>query len=289
VLNYNHLFYFHVAASEGSLAKAADRLGVTQPTVSEQIRQLERKLGVILFARSTSGLKLTDAGRRAYLHTTPMFREGERLVAVLNDTPAEQTRGLRVGMTESLAHAIPAEFTLPLLEIPECVPNVRRGDFADLLRELYAHQLDVLLCDTEPSIDLTNGVRIVELHRPQLVAITAPTTHVGDDWSGTPVLQYSNGSPYRWEIQAFLDGHALKPRVAGELDDPRAMLEAATRGSVVAFVPRTVARAALAAGSVKALVILEPTSAAVHALYQDGAMATDAVQRLTQHVRTLER
>ena len=85
---------------------------------------------------------------------------------------------------------------------------MRRGDFADLLRELYAHQLDVLLCDTEPSIDLTNGVRIVELHRPQLVAIAAPAVHVGDDWGGTPVLQYSNGSPYRWEIQAFLDGHA---------------------------------------------------------------------------------
>jgi LysR family transcriptional regulator, transcriptional activator of nhaA len=49
VLNYNHLYYFHVTASEGSVARAAARLGIGVPTVSEQIRQLERELGIPLF------------------------------------------------------------------------------------------------------------------------------------------------------------------------------------------------------------------------------------------------
>ena len=288
MLNYNHLFYFHVAASEGSLAKAADRLGVTQPTVSEQIRQLERKLGVTLFARSTAGLRLTEQGRRAYLHTTPMFREGERLVAVLNDVPAESTRTLRIGMTDSVSHAISSDFLLPLLELAECTANIRRGDFADLLRELHGHQLDVLLCDTEPSTDATQGVQTREVHRPQLVAVGAPAVHPGDDWAGVPVLQYSNGSPHRWEIQAFLEAHALRPRIAAELDDPRTMLEAAIRGDVVAFVPRIIAREALAAGRVKALVILEPSAAPIQALYQDSAVAADAVRRLAEHAAHLD-
>ena len=39
--NFNHLYYFHVVATEGSLAKAAQRLRVTQPTISAQIRSLE--------------------------------------------------------------------------------------------------------------------------------------------------------------------------------------------------------------------------------------------------------
>jgi len=51
MLNYNHLHYFHVAALEGSVAGAAVKLGVTQPTVSEQVRSLERALGVSLFER----------------------------------------------------------------------------------------------------------------------------------------------------------------------------------------------------------------------------------------------
>jgi len=65
-LNYNHLYYFHVAALEGSVAAAAQRLGVTAATVSEQLRTLERALAHDLFERTQSGLKLTDAGRLAF-------------------------------------------------------------------------------------------------------------------------------------------------------------------------------------------------------------------------------
>jgi hypothetical protein len=65
VLNYNHLYYFYVVASERSVKAAADRLGVTQPTISEQIRLLERALGVPLFDRTPSGLQLTRSGREA--------------------------------------------------------------------------------------------------------------------------------------------------------------------------------------------------------------------------------
>lgn len=79
-----------------------------------------------------------------------------------------------------------------------------------------------------------------------------------------------------------------RPRVAAELDDPRMMLEAAIRGAAVAFVPRIVARAALAAGQVKALVILEPAASAVHALFPDSALAAHAVERLTEHARSLD-
>jgi LysR family transcriptional activator of nhaA len=42
MLNYNHLYYFHVVATEGSFANAAERIGVTQPTVSEQVKALEQ-------------------------------------------------------------------------------------------------------------------------------------------------------------------------------------------------------------------------------------------------------
>src|SRR4029079_4491877 len=79
MLNYNHLHYFHVAATEGTVAGTAARLGVTQPTVSEQIRALERSLGVTLFERTASGLRLTEIGKLAFDHTAVMFRAGERL------------------------------------------------------------------------------------------------------------------------------------------------------------------------------------------------------------------
>ena len=78
MLNYNHLYYFYVVASERSVKAAADRLGVTQPTISEQIRLLERALGVPLFDRTPSGLQLTRAGREAFEHAQTMFQAGQR-------------------------------------------------------------------------------------------------------------------------------------------------------------------------------------------------------------------
>src|SRR5437868_8800784 len=98
-MNFNHLYYFHVTAAEGSVKSAAERLGVTQPTVSEQIRMLERALGVQLFERGSTGLRLTQAGRDAYEHTTTMFLAGERLVEALGKSVEPVGITLRVGMS----------------------------------------------------------------------------------------------------------------------------------------------------------------------------------------------
>ena len=113
MLNFNHLYYFPVTASEGAVKAAADRLGVTQPTVSEQIRMLERSLGVQLFERTTSGLRLTQAGRDAYEHTTAMFLAGERLVEALGTTGAPPLMSLRVGLSSAMSRTIAADFLMP--------------------------------------------------------------------------------------------------------------------------------------------------------------------------------
>ena len=64
-LNYHHLRYFWMVAREGSLRKAAERLHLSQPTISAQISSLEESLGEKLFRRSGRSLVMTDAGRRA--------------------------------------------------------------------------------------------------------------------------------------------------------------------------------------------------------------------------------
>jgi LysR family transcriptional activator of nhaA len=65
-LNYHHLLYFYTVAREGSVARASEALHLTQPTISAQVRQLERTLGERLFERRGRGLALTEAGRLAY-------------------------------------------------------------------------------------------------------------------------------------------------------------------------------------------------------------------------------
>ncbi len=79
--------YFLAAVGAGSLTGAAEDLGVAQPTLSEQIRKLEAALGVVLFARSKSGLTLTEAGER--------FLPSARNLVRGYDTAVDAVAGIR--------------------------------------------------------------------------------------------------------------------------------------------------------------------------------------------------
>jgi LysR family transcriptional activator of nhaA len=267
MLNFNHLYYFHVTASEGSVKAAALRLGVTLPTVSEQVRLLERALGLQLFERSAGGLKLTQAGREVYEHTSPMFLAGQRLVEALGQGSVAPATTLRVGVSSAISRTMAADFLLPVLTVDHCRPSIRTGDFNELLRDLRTHDLDLVLGETEPLSGAASGLDSVLIYRPTLIAIAPPGVEPRDNWENLSLLEYRASSVFHWEIDAFLKEHKLLPSCAGELDDPLLMLEAVRRGSFVAFVPRSIARSALQEGSVRRIAKLPTESVGVHAIY----------------------
>lgn len=273
MFNYNHLYYFHVAATEGSLAAAATKLGVKQPTVSEQLRTLERSLGKPLFERSSSGMRLTSAGQIAFEHTSAMFRSADRLRQALGADRLVPPRSLRVGVSRGVARATSADFLLPLFALDECLPTISSGDALDLVRELRGNELDLVLCETEPTSDMRNGFKHVAIDRVPLVAIINANTDPGPQWQNVGLIQYRSTSTYRWDVEAFLDEQNVRPRIVGEADDPQLLVEAAARGGYVAIVPRLVARDALVAGRVRVLAELDSSHGGIHALYQDGGSA----------------
>jgi LysR family transcriptional regulator, transcriptional activator of nhaA len=292
MLNYNHLYYFHVAATEGSVVAAAQRLRVTQPTVSEQLRTLERTLGVALFERQVSGLRLTDAGRLAFEQTSLMFRAGERLMQALGHDPALLPRTLRVGISASVGRATSTHFMLPLLALDGSIPSIRGGDGVDLLRDLRANELDLVLIESEPPSAARQGLELLELDRVTLLAVGQPNMTPTPDWQNIGIVQYRASSALRWDIEAYLNDHGLRPKVVGEADDPLFLLEAAARGGYVSFVPRSVARDAIATGRLKTLATLSSTHAGVFALYQDGDtsdLARRAVHMLLEQIQAFNK
>lgn len=283
LLNYNHLHYFHVVASEGSIANAAQRLGVTQPTVSEQIRALERHLGVTLFDRVSSGLRLTLAGRAAFEQTSIMFRAGERLVQTIKIGESEVPRSLRVGISTSVSRSSASHFLTPLLSLEDCTPAIRTDDGAQLLREARGGELDLILMESEPAKSQRRGLDIALIHKTNLVAVARPPVTPSANWAELALIQYRVSDPFRWDVESFLEVRKLKPRIAGEADDPMFLVEAAARSHCVAVVPRSAAREALNSGRLTVIAEVEPSEAAVYALYQDGAgaeLARRAVETL---------
>src|SRR6478752_9278053 len=88
-MELRHLRYFRAVAEELHFGRAAERLHIAQPPLSQQIRQLERELGVTLLTRSTRNVELTPAGREF------LGRTVEILAAV--DDAVEQARRIADG------------------------------------------------------------------------------------------------------------------------------------------------------------------------------------------------
>jgi DNA-binding transcriptional LysR family regulator len=96
------LRYFCAVAGEGNLTRAAERMFVSQPALTKQIRQLESSLGVLLFIRSRSGMTLTPAGR-ALADRVPAVLAG--LDQALQDAKRAARRNARVLRVDYLAGA----------------------------------------------------------------------------------------------------------------------------------------------------------------------------------------
>lgn len=111
-MELRHLRYFVMAAEEGNISRASDRLNVSQPAVSRQIKDLEEELGVQLFAREPNGLRLTDAGTSALAHAREILRQSNAMVdsmAVL--ASRNKGRSIKVGF---LPTALPGLLTTAL-------------------------------------------------------------------------------------------------------------------------------------------------------------------------------
>jgi DNA-binding transcriptional LysR family regulator len=87
-----------MAAEEGNISRASDRLNVSQPAVSRQIKDLEEELGVQLFNREPNGLSLTDAGTAALAHAREILRQANAMAESMAALASRgKARSIKVG------------------------------------------------------------------------------------------------------------------------------------------------------------------------------------------------
>ncbi|WP_418060214.1 LysR substrate-binding domain-containing protein [Pimelobacter simplex] len=170
-----HLRYFVTVAEERHFGRAAERLHMAQPPLSQQIRRLEAELGVDLFVRTTRRVDLTEAGT-AYL---------ERARAILGsvDDAAEEARRVAAGVVGRLAIGCVGSATYSLLpdlsrRLAEELPGVDfafRGEMlvADQVEALRAGAIDIALL--RPTDD-DAGLTVTRLREERLV-VAVPAGH----------------------------------------------------------------------------------------------------------------
>lgn len=148
-LNYHHLLYFWTVAREGGVSKAAEVLHLAQPTLSSQIKKLEKSIGQELFDRSGRSLSLTETGQLVFRYADEIFGLGQELADVLHNRTDEDKSRLLVGVQGALPKLAVHELLRPALESEDQKFQVVcfEGKLDELLGELVMHRLDVVLAD----------------------------------------------------------------------------------------------------------------------------------------------
>jgi LysR family transcriptional regulator, transcriptional activator of nhaA len=224
-LNYRHLYYFWVAAKEGGIARAAERLEMAVQTVSTQVRELERSLGYALLKSAGRSLELTEAGAAAFRLAEQIFQLGEQLPTAVREAAAAQGRRLAVGIADSLPKLAVRHLLQPAAETPELRLLCHEGEFDELLADLALHRLDLVLAD-RPAPANPNLKLFSHPMGSASIAWYAPATLQGGGTPdfpaclGTlPLLLPTSHSAVRARLDDWLARLGLRPKVVGEFED----------------------------------------------------------------------
>ncbi|MGF1467320.1 MAG: LysR family transcriptional regulator [Sandaracinaceae bacterium] len=256
-LNYNHLYYFHVVAEEGSLAGAAHRLSVTKPTISAQIRQLEDYLGRQLFDRRGGRLRLNEDGRQAFARTRVMFDAGRDLARLFRDEEPDPTTLLRIGIESSVARSVAGTFLDPLLALEEVRLRLMSGAQDDMQERLLSFDIDVLLLGSRPPNPDSLGLTYTLVRRTPVILLgnTGLTSGSPEEiLRRLPLMSYLPATGIQWHVDAYLQRLEVRPAELCAADDVGTLLTlAARRPESALFAPEDVAQRSIEAGELRVL------------------------------------
>lgn len=245
---------FVAVYQNGNVSAAAEVLSVTQPAVTVLLREMEERLGVKLFDRTTRTLKRTEAAEEAYEYARKALAELEKLGAAMSDFAGSRRGRLRIAATSTVVQtvlpAILQAFTHRFPEISVMIDDCAPGEFVE---RIASERVDCGVGTLETSIPgLEEHVFLTDPIVAAALPSVFPTTK-GITWTELaqhPVITVKAGYGVRRRLeQAALMGGA-ELRVSQELALFTTAVALASGGLGVALVPQSVVSAAPSLGLV---------------------------------------
>jgi LysR family transcriptional activator of nhaA len=206
-------------------------------TISAQVHELERSLGLQLFKPLGRGVVLTEAGQVALSHAEGIFQMGKALVDAVQDTAVGRVIRLAVGLSEGISKLAAHAMLGPILDTPDLRLICHEGQFGPLQAELALHNLDLVLAG-QPSPDNPNLRLIsdclvsspVAWYGPAGLFSRADVDAFPRSLERLPVLLPTGHSALRARLEHWFHARGLKARVVGEFEDSALMSVFAARG-----------------------------------------------------------
>ena len=291
-INHNHLRAFWATAREGSVAGACRLLHVSQPTVSGQVRALERALGCQLFQRRGRGLVLTDRGRAAFRHADEIASLSAELMDSMRHPSAPERLRLRVGVADVLPKLVVYRMLQPVLSLPEAVRlSCYEGRQAELVSRLTSHDLDVVLADSPLPPHTAGGAYGHRLGESALMVFgteaLARRFRPGFPGSleGAPLLLPTVNTVVRRSLDHWFVSKGLHPQIIGEFEDSALLKVFGQSGAGLFVAPALIEREVRAQYGVRVVGRLDGIHEQFYALSMERTIRHPAVTVLTDVAR----
>lgn len=243
---YRNLQTFWTVVKEGSISRAGRKLHLAQPTISGQIRQLEKAFGQQLFTRVGRNLVPTQMGQIVYRYAEEIVSLGNELREVMGGIPADQPVRLRVGVTDALPKSVATQLLQPALDAGQFRLICREGRAEHLVAELAVHQLDVVLSDSP----LGSNVKVKAFSH--LLGECGVSIVAGDSLAKTyrrhfperldlaPFFLPTENTALRQSLDAWFESCGFRPKILAEFEDSALMKFFAREGKALCVVPDVV-------------------------------------------------
>ncbi len=277
------------------MRKAAEKLNISQPTISAQIAALEGMLREKLFRRGGRAMVLTEAGHRVMGYANEIFSLGQELLDSVHPQAGVRPLRFHIGITDSLPKLVSYQIIKPIFHLTQPVQAVcREGKAADLLAQLAAYRLDIVLAD-EPAPSsipvkvfnhLLGECGVTFCAEPELAARLR--RKFPESLHDAPALLPSNNTALRQSLEKWFHASGVRPRIVAEFDDAALMKASAVDGLGFFPLPTLVAKEGVGRYGFGVVGSTKNCLQQFHAITVERKLTHPAVVAITEKARTLD-
>jgi len=241
-----HIRYLLAVAEHRNFTRAAEALHVSQPTLSQQIRQLEDSLGAALFDRSGRSIRLTDAGEAYVRFARLALQDLEAGKRAMHDVQDLSRGSLRLAMTPTFT----AYLIAPLLHrFNSLYPGITLS-----VEEMTQDRLEAALAEDRLDIGIAfTGMHLADIQGEALfsetLSLMVGAAHpqatgkalTADDLEQQSLVLLSQDFATRQHIDLYCRQHGIVPRIAIEANSISAIVELVRRGQLATILPVAIA------------------------------------------------
>lgn len=251
-MELRHLRYFIAVAEELHFGRAAERLGISQPPLSQQIQALEEEIGARLFERTNRRVELTDAGRLFLDESRQVLAQVDKAVLLARRAHLGELGELKIGFTSSapFTSTIPSSIHAFRKAYPDVHLDLQEMSSRQVLKALLEESLQVGVIRP---LALPDAVHWVELFRESLVAVLRadhPLAAGSEDGLAIAALAEepfvffprSYGTGLYDQVIALTRQAGFSPRIAQEASEAMTIIGLVSAGLGVSILPASFRR-----------------------------------------------